>query len=289
MEDTIYGIHTHAHIGDNVILTGAVRNVKAAYPNIRFSVPESFPELWVGNPDVENVAPTSFPEKVRYGIRFEKRGEKGNMVEGLTSSLCDSLHLERCKCVTRTPVLFLTEEEKERSREWNGRWLLNANCQTTSRSKGYPNWQKVVDSLDGLDIYQIGGNDSRDISLDLRGVTDWRGKSSLRELIIMSYGCEGIISPPSAISNIGAAFGKRQVIVNGSREPDILTDYPNAVHVSRKCKVCGYGVDTGCMARRLNGLGSNDCRHPGMSGRWCICMEELQPEEIVEAVRRFLQ
>ena len=285
----IYGIRTWSHVGDNAILTGAVRNVKAAYPELRLAVPDAFPELWAGNPDVEGSAPTAFPERVRYGIGFEKRGEKGNMVEGMTSSLCDGLRLERCRCVTRTPVLYLTDEEMERSGEWNGRWLLNANCQTTSRSKGYPYWQRVVDALGGLDIYQIGGNDGRDISPDLRGVVDWRGRSGLRDLVVMAYGCEGIISPPSAITNIGAAFGKRQVVVNGSREPDVLTDYPNAVHVSRVFGPCGCGVGTGCMARGLCGSGGNDCRRPGRDGRWCQCMEELPFEEIVEAVRRLIQ
>ena len=287
----VYQIYTHPHLGDNVILTGAARNIRAVYPEIIFQKINRYPDVFKYNSDWidDDMIIKPIETKITYGTLYEEQhATNGNCVEGFTKMLCKALDLKQVPCITTQPILELTDKEKEEAEKWRGKWLLNANCQECTRSKGYPHWQRVIDGLKELEFIQIGGNEDRDISPDLTGVEDLRGKTSIRQLFIMAYGCDGVISPPSAISNIAGAFGKKQVIVNASREPDELLKYPNAVHISHKDTDCGWGIDNGCVSLRFDG--NRRCEHCIDDGKgcWCRCQWETQPETIIKAVKELI-
>ena len=276
---------THKHVGDHVICTGAVRNVRLEHPEIKFVLPDMHGEIFANNPDFTHEISYREIPRVTYGkVYDEQRGTWGTCVEGFTRSLCELLNIPLVPIRVNHPVLVLNEYEKEWAGQWNDCILLNGNFQTCGVSKGYPHWQDVVDGLGDVRIIQIGGNESRDISPNLRGVEDMRGKTTLRQLIAMAYGCRCIVSPPSCISNIGGAFGKPQVVVNASREPDALTKYENVRFVSHKCD-CGWGVDNGCVALRIL-FGTRCCPHTvrkdGLD--WCKCQYETPPADVVKAV-----
>ena len=283
----LYEFTTHPHIGDNVVCTAAVRNVCAQYPNIKFVLPKTNEDIFLNNPDfvvLGNCDSYTQLPKITYGsLELEKQGANGSIVEAYTKSLCQLLGIAQVPLTVRKPVLFLTYEEKERSKEWNDAILLNANCQTCSRSKGYPHWQKVVDMLNGRRIVQIGGNEARDLSLELNGVEDMRGKTTLRDLIVMAYGCKGVMSPPSCITNIAGAFDKPQIVVNASREPDVISSYENVVHISHRSR-CGWGVENGCVACSVGG-GNRTCLDFVEMGdrKWCRCQWETNPMDIANA------
>lgn len=281
----VYTFDYHSQIGDNVVLTGAIHNVKLVHPEYTFIArPSKFDDIYRNNSDFvmgETGGDVMNLGLIGYGgIEHEHTAEYGNLVEAATRDLCLKIGIDMVPIQTRVPVVVLTDEEIEESRKWNGKWLVNANCQNCSLRKGYPHWQEVIDGLN-LDFVQIGGNENRDFSVDLKGVTDMRGKTTLRDLIVMAMGCDGIISSSSAITNIGAAFCKDQIVLNASGEPDKTTDYPNAVHVSHKCS-CGFGVDTGCC---MFGIRECDYMISDASGRrWCKCQMETSPEKVIFAV-----
>lgn len=284
----IYGIRTWNQIGDSAIVTGAVHNVKLAYPELRFNYIGPFSQIWANNPDVTKEPPQVELPIVCYGDdELELTGGRGNVVEANTRTLCEHLHISCVPIVTKTPYLPLTDEEKRESAQWNGCWLLNANCQNVSRSKGYPYWQQVVDLLKGLKIVQVGSREKRNLSPDLSGVTDHRGKSeNLRSYLSMIYGCDGIISPPSGIMNIGAAYNKRMVIVTGAREPVSVTNYDNTEYVTSEC--CGFNRDKGCFCQTFEKI--RPCRNWVVRNhqQYSRCMDMIEPERIAQAVRRQL-
>lgn len=282
---SIYGIYTHKHIGDSIILAGAVHNVKAAHPDLQFHYGGYAPELWLHNPDVTDDLPDRMLPEIHYGPWPEERiAANGNLVEGFTKMLCEHLHIPTVPIVTRTPYAVLTDEEKEASKQWNGVWLLNANSQKYSVSKAYPHWQDVVDGLQGrIRLVQVGSTEQRNQTEELTGVTDYRGKSQdLRHYMTMIYGCDGIISPPSGIVNIGAAFGKRAVVVVGARELAKLSDYPNMDFITSTC--CGYGISEACIALKWEGV--RRCKNPvQFNGRpYSACMGKVYPQRIINAV-----
>lgn len=283
-----YRFYTHPHLGDNVILTGAVHNLKMARPDLQFALPDSsYLEVYENNTDfTKDPVFTRDIGKLVYGnLEAEKAALHGNVVEGFTLCLCSMLNIQPVPIITRKPVLILSEEEKEYSRQFADALVLNANCQTCTISKGYPHWQKVVDALkQDYRIIQVGGNCPKDLSLDLEGVEDWRGKTNIRQLIAMIYGSRGVVSAPSSFTNIAGAFDKPQIVLNAGREADRLTDYENAMHISHKAQ-CGWGIENGCVSLRTTG--KRTCTDVILKdGRtWCKCQWETRPETIIEAVK----
>ena len=287
---SIYGIYTHKHIGDSIILAGAVHNVKAAHPDLQFHFIGWGADMWLHNPDVTDTQHNCLLPEIHYGSWKEERfASNGNLVEGFTKMLCEHLHIPMVPIVTRTPYAVLTDEEKEASKRWNGYWLLNANSQTWSVSKAYPWWQEVVDGLQGkVRLIQMGSSEKRNLTEELIGLIDYRGKTqNLRDYMTMIYGCDGIISPPSGIINIGAAFGKRAVVVAGGRELPKLSDYPNMDFLTMP--LCGYGQGEACIA--LKWEGKRRCVSPTTChGRqYSRCMALIPPEQIINAVEKSLQ
>lgn len=287
----IYRYTSHPHIGDQIICTGAVHNVRLAHPDIFFALPDHCPEVCNGNADyMQGSALVRELGKITYGtLEDEQCGRWGTVVEGFTRSLCILLGLPQVPIVCKRPVLVLDDAEREYAEQFREAIILNGNCQRCSMSKGNPYWQDVVNDLrKDWRVIQVGGNEARDISPDLKGVEDWRGKTTLRQLMAMVHGSALVVSPPSAISNIAGAFSHNQVIVNASREPDILLKYENALHVSHRCE-CGWGVETGCITCRLEGVG-RVCQRPRVVGAraWCQCQAETTAESIITAIRALL-
>lgn len=282
-----YLFTTHQHVGDHVIVTGAVRNVVLEHPGMRFFKPHYYKTVFDGNPDFTDDPTHLVPVgNITYGpVSDEREGSRGNCVEGFTRVLCELIGIPQVPIRTRHPVLCLNDEEREYAKRWEDAVLVNANCQTCTVSKGYPWWQEVVDGLGGR-IVQIGGREDRDLSPDLRGVEDMRGMTTLRQLFAMVYGCRMVLSPPSAVSNVAGAFQKPQVILNASREADALLAYDNAVHVSHVCQ-CGWGVRNGCVALWFD-KSKRSCPYPVMHGgrRWSLCQYETKPEYVLCAISR---
>lgn len=288
---TTYRYISHPHIGDQIICTGAVHNVRLEHPDISFAVPENHPEICDCNPDY-NMGNTIIKElgKITYGtLEEEQHGVYGTVVEGFTRSLCLLLNIPLVPIKVTHPVLYLDDEEREYAEQWRDAIIVNANCQRCSISKGNPYWQDVVDELkNDWCIIQVGGNEARDISPDLIGAEDMRGKTTIRQLMAMVYGCRMVLSPPSAISNIAGAWNKPQVVVNAAREPDILLGYANAVHVSHRCK-CGWGVDTGCISCRIDSTRRGCHRAMTVGSReWCQCQVETTAADIIAAIQSLI-
>jgi hypothetical protein len=285
---TVYGVRSFAHLGDAIITAGAVRNVRAARPDLRFRYVGWAAEVWANNPDNDAAEATVVLPKVHYGsVEDERRASFGTVVEGFTRTLCRHLGISPVRCVTRAPFAVLSAEEKAEGEKWRGCVLLNANGQTVSFSKAYPHWQRVVDGLAGdFRIVQVGSREKRNISTDLRGVEDMRGRTeNLRQFMAMVWGCAGVISPPSGIVNVAAAFGKPGVVVCGARELPALTAYKGMTHVFRPWDRCASGRGRCCIS--LTDGGQRPCADVVRcnGGRFAACMAAVAAEEVVAAVR----
>ena len=281
-----FSAYTHNHLGDATIFAGAVRNVVAAHPDVRFIRPDRCSTAYENNPDFVDSADVviDIGGPVDYGpLREEQAAAWGTTVQAFTRSLCARMEIPQVPCVTERPVIVLSDEELEEAKQWGDAILLNANCQTCSVSKGYPHWQAVVDGLKGCRVIQVGGAEDRDLSPDLKGVEDMRGRTTVRQLFAMAYGCRMVIAPPTSLTNIAGAFCKPQVVVNASREADVMTAYPNAVHVSARFEPCGRGVTDGCIALWWDR--KRRCDHPiEIDGRkWSACQVAVDPQRIIDA------
>lgn len=273
-------VKTWEQLGDSVCLTGAVRNVAAAHPEFEFEYTRfrQYEQVYWNNPDFLRPDPGAVQVGwIGYGdIGAERAVSRGNHVQAMTLTLCERLGISPVPLVTKAPVICLTGEEIEWGRQFNGKWIINANCQRHSISKYYPHWQAVVDGMRGMgiEVVQIGGAEHRDVTTELSGVEDWRGRTDIRHLFAMAHGCAGIVSPSSGIVHIGAAWGRPTVSVVGARENPGLTGlYPRCTALSSDCpyRLCYASV-------------AADCRR--FSGGSCACMAEIDPELVLDAVRK---
>ncbi len=273
----IYGITSWEQIGDTLILTAAARNVRIMRPDIRFVYTgfDKYRPLLDGNPDFVQASTYEDLGAIGYGSG-ERYARQGCHIEAQTRMLCGKLRIpEPTDRWFATPFVILTPEEVEYSRQWRGKWLVNANCQTCSVSKGYPHWQKVVDLMRaaGHELVQVGGREPRDIGVDLSGVVDMRGRTTLRQWLAMVHGCEGILTPPSGILHAGAVWDKPMVCLCGARELPALTGYRTVMYCCTGCP------NAGC-----------ECAEAGQcirfDGRWCGCMSAIPPEDVLLAAGR---
>ena len=67
----IYGIYTHKHIGDSIILAGAVHNAKTAHPELQFHYDGWAKDLWLHNPDVTDEPPERMLSEVHQARRWQ--------------------------------------------------------------------------------------------------------------------------------------------------------------------------------------------------------------------------
>lgn len=285
-----FAVRTFGQLGDTVILAGAVHNVRLEHPEFNFTFlgKPQYAQLLENNDDFSDHSFSRLLPLIRYGdVHDERNATKGTCVEGFTATLCDVLNIPHVPIRENRPRVLLSDSEREWAGQWNDCILINANCQTCSMSKAYPYWQEVVDGLGDYRIIQVGGNESRDISHELRGVEDMRGRTTVREFASMVYGCRAVISAPSGITNVASAFRKPQVVVNASREADALTAYEGVVHMSHRCS-CGWGVENGCVHLWFDNRDARTCNdRVATNGReYSRCQYETPPEEIIEACLR---
>lgn len=273
----VFGVRSHVQIGDSLILSGAVHNVKLAHPemNFKFIGNGYYNPLFENNNDF-NQSLQSFKDigLIHYGDG-EKEGKNGNHIEAQTKMLCERIGIPMVDIKTRTPYIILTDDEIEWGRQFQGKWLVNANFQTFSISKYYPHWQEVIDGMNkfGLKVVQVGGNESRDFTTNLTSVEDWRGKTNLRQWLSMIYNCAGIVSPPSGIMHAGGVWEKPMVIIVGARELPCITDYPTANYIVSDCD------NRGCEAQH-----KQDCKHFNIL---CPCMD-ISPEIVLNAIKSLI-
>lgn len=268
------GVKPWAHIGDALFLTGAVRNIRLKYPEIKF--------VWLGrdyykplidrNPDFVEGVPDVVLPTVRYGDG-ENVAKHGAHIQAEAEYICNALQIAPVPFSVKTPIVYLSEEEMLSGAIYKGWWLVNANYQTISVSKHYPHWVEVAEGMHelGFQFAQLGGNEERDVSVTLPHALDLRGKTTLKQWLAMIANCEGIVSPPSGIMNAGAIWNKPMVIVTGARELPAITNYPTAKYITSDCEF------KGCEAQK-----PEQCRY--YKDGVCRCMD-MPASRILDAIK----
>ena len=150
------------------------------------------------------------------------------------------------------------------------------------KQKAYPYYQEIVDSRPDIKFIQIGGAEERDITSDLTGVLDARGKTTVKELIGLVSHAKWVISPPSAVVHIASAFPNvKTIVLSGAREPVELTQYPNTTHLTSMCPD-GWHRNKGCMKFFMRPVDSRTCirAHMEKGRKYPQCMCDIKKEDV---------
>jgi len=291
--------------GDILIMSVAIRSLHKAYPD-RFWTDVRSPanEIFNNNPYVQKI-PVPDPVAANKAIEDLKKDENHPPImvgdtkyvishypeihrSGMTGLPFVDGHrmfLERQLqlSIPRTgmkPDIFFSPQELSLPRQVEGKyWIINAGIKNDYTLKWYPYYQQVVDLLKGkVQFVQIGH--SAHNHPPLKGVIDMRGKTSLRQLFLLSHYAEGAICAVSLQMVIQAALGKPCVVVAGAREGTRWQLNPDHrfLYLTGAMKCAKYD---GCWKSKLE-----QCVFKSKQGN-PMCMELIRPEDIARAVELY--
>jgi ADP-heptose:LPS heptosyltransferase/predicted SAM-dependent methyltransferase len=287
---------THNHPGDVLIMTAAVRDLAKAFGDrFNINVQTTAMDIWNNNPYLNRSITERNADMIIKGryVGDEKNASRGHCIQGWIKSfeaeLGVSIPLTKLAC-----DIHLTEEEKNLPPMVEGDyWIINAGYMddTPTKDWGYDNYQKLVDSLKGkIKFVQIGRLGPKDKHNALNGVIDLRGKTTIREWILLTYHSRGVVGPVSACMHMATMETKDGrprpcVVISGARETPRLSMYENHTFLNRVgwldcCR------ETACMKRyvvpEMQGSCTNLVR--GIEKNRPMCMEIISVEEVAEAI-----
>jgi hypothetical protein len=229
-------------IGDELLLTSVARELKKRRPHLRIWQVSHSGDLLKCNPDYDRIfSMDHWP--LRYALFLEKRRCRlSYAVEVIPrkQEIPPDIHIiaELCRKagvrgdVSLRTYVFLTDDEKSAgllSERQIALQCINGDAYpTVMRNKvWYPGrFQKAVDMIrtgsnGRIMILQLGTEGDP----LLRGVTDLRGRTSLRESAAILSHSECFIGTPGFLMHLARAVECRSVIIYGGREHSSQTGY----------------------------------------------------------------
>lgn len=278
--------HTNNHLGDVVIMTAVIANLKSCYPDIEFGMDASprYMEVFDGNPNISRFKKEEANHYIEcvYAPFSQRIANGGSCIKAFTMNAFEAVNRITGRnefCLLRTTAELYPTDHLDGCGDY---CIINANCQRCSETKAYPYYQDVIDSRPDIKFIQIGGAEERDITSDLTGVLDARGKTTVKELIGLVSHAKWIISPPSAVVHIASAFPNvKTIVLSGAREPVELTQYPNTTHLTSMC-VDGWHRNKGCMKFFMRPVDSRTCMraHMEKGRKYPQCMCDIKKDDI---------
>jgi ADP-heptose:LPS heptosyltransferase len=302
--------------GDILMLTAAVRDLHRSHPGMFMTdVRTPFPDLWLHNPyltslDEEDADTESLD--VEYPIIGRSDDGVYHFVHAFSLDLEEKLGM-RIAVSEAKGDLHLSDEEmsgKGLVAETLGRhvdyWLICTGGKADYTAKWWiPEYaQEVVEHFRGrIQFVQFGEAGPNHYHPPLRGVVDLRGKTTVRDLILLVYHAVGVVCPVTFAMHLAAAVpgrpglpgGRPCVVVAGGREPGPFTFYKNHqyLHTIGALPCCMEG---GCWRSRIEPIGDGDPKDGEVCtdrveyrGRWVQrCMHDLvTPGDVVRAIEKY--
>ncbi len=298
--------------GDVTMLTAAVRDLHAGYPG-RFvtDVRGKCPDLWLHNPHVTPLHEDDPAVRViqcRYPLINRSNDWPYHFLHGFIHFLNRELRLAIRPRAIKGDI-HLSDEEKQLPSAVQtilGKdvpfWIVPAGGKKDYTIKWWSTerYQAVVDALRGRVLFvQVGQEDHHHPAL--RHVIDLRGKTSLRELVLLMHHAQGVLCPVTAAMHLAAAVpvkaGSPQlrpcVVIAGGREPPHWECYPNHqfIHTVGMLSCCETG---GCWRKRTVPLGDGNDRdlpenlcEQVVEGPLPRCMAMIPPDEVVRRIEGY--
>lgn len=319
--------------GDVVMLTAAIRDFYSVY-SYKYDVGVStfFPDLFLNNPYVNQFEFQKVSEgKFENSSKFED--ENGDPIESLYVHYpiindCNEqpyhfLHGYRKFLqahygpIPQGPYrgdIHLSEEEKsgteilDRFGIKGPFWIVCAGGKRDFTTKWWdPNrYREVVRYFRGkIQFVQIGSK--KDFHQPIPEAINLVGKTSVRDLVNLTYHCNGIVCPITLIMHLAAAVPLRKdfplssrpcVVVAGSREPAHWTQYPGHQHLHRNGMLPCSPLGGGCWKGRCQVIDddspSNDekalCSLPVQVNptlRIPKCMDMIKASDVIRSIELY--
>jgi ADP-heptose:LPS heptosyltransferase len=294
--------------GDILMLTAAVRDLHHCLPGqFLTDVRTSCPQLWEYNPYLTPLAEDDPEVEIidcHYPLIHQSNQSSVHFVQGFIDFLNERLPQRIAPSVFKGDI-HLSAAEKcrpspvaERIGQEIPYWVVVAGGKFDATVKWWPfrRYQAVVDQFREKILFVQIGEDGH-FHPELHGVLDFRGKTSLRDLIRLVYHAQGVLCPVTFLMHLAAAVEVRAgplttracVVVAGGREPPQWEAYPHHqfIHTIGALPCCAAG---GCWRSRTLPLGDND--ENDRPEALCLdvrdgmphCMHLITPEEVARRI-----
>ena len=310
-------LYQNLAVGDVIMLTAAVRDLKAAWGDkFQVDVRTAYPELLENNPHLTRLSVTD-PEVNKLHTHYTWWVKRFNelpfhFVSAIRLDLEQRLGLVINQGDFRGDLHFTEDEltkpnlaqQKLGDRRY---WVVDAGGKFDFTVKwwGQDNYQAVIERLPDIQFVQIGRNNDPHPRLQGANVLNLLGQTSLRELLRVIYTADGVITPISLPMHAAAAVPPHPrtncrphcVVIAGGREPPTWEAYPTHayLHTCGKLDCCRDG---GCSKSRVELL--KDGRVSDAPGKLCLqpvktaggqtlpkCMTMITVDDVERAVRSF--
>ncbi len=291
--------------GDILIMSVAIRSLHKAHPgkyllDVRSPCNEIFqnnpyvtklpiPDPAAANKAIEDLKkdeghPPIMVGDTKYVIshypEIHRSGMSGlSFADGHRMFLEKQLGVPIPRCGMKPDIFFSTQEMALPRMIPGPYWIINAGIKNDYTLKWYNHHQEVVNLLkDHITFVQIGLLAHNHPPLD--NVIDLRGKTSLRQLFLLSNYAHGAICCVSLQMVIMAALSKPCVVISGAREgvrwqlnPDHRFLYMNG---AMKC-----AIYDGCWKSKRE-----ECTFKSKDNQ-PMCLELIRPEDVARAVELY--
>lgn len=225
--------HSHLAVGDTLMMTCAIRDLKTTYPDrYLIRVDTNTMHIWDNNPYLSTFDEPDMIVKIGPKSATQSSQTSGlHYCNGYRVSIENNLNIS-IKQGPIKPDIHLSDAEKK-DRWIDGRyWIIVAGGKSDFTSKIWPAeyWYEVIHALPKITFVQIGETKHNHPVLDLPNVINLIGQTEdpetgIRDLLKLYYHCEGSMGLVSMQMHLAAAFDKACVVVAGAREPASYEQY----------------------------------------------------------------
>ncbi len=283
-------------LGDSIMFTPLVRDLKTQYPEWEIKAQSCFPEIWENNPHITDFE--GEPDVV-YGVgpKIVTNGSKSN---GLHFSNAFRVSLENnenwkegaIRQGAFKPEIFLSKYEKKNRLIEGKYWVVNIDCGPYD-TKRWPieRWQELVNQMKDITFVQVGSRQHNKERLTGSNVIDYVGKTEnpdtgLRDLFTLFYHSEGAVSLISGSMHLAAALSKPCVVIAGAREPTTFEQYAWHQYITTVGSLpCAPMM--ACWACSKGKCDSNRARQNLPPGTHAPCMEIITVEDVKRGIESY--
>ena len=266
-------------LGDDLMCTAVLREMRRrGYKSVWMM--SRFPELFVGNTDVDRVVPHDqrYDRYVRwmgghswyihYGGHDHERDRSPSPQQHIIARMCMSCELTGE--IALRPYLHLSDDERAMGRLAPRQIVVHSSGLSAYSAMKNKEWvrgrmQQVANALRGeYTIVQLGApNDPR-----LEGCIDMRGRTSLRQSAAIIASSELVVAQAGFLMHLTRAVDRPAVVIYGGREQPWQTGYScnTNLYSALPCAPCWSW---------------NRCDNPVERE----CMQRISVDDVVRAVR----
>lgn len=273
--------------GDLVVLTATLEAFAKHWPEFQFKIRSNHDDIFYNNPHVYNFADSEAEQTIRLDIpkSMHNQWRDARYLDGFTEDIADKLDV-KVKSVTTSPRLYPSQEELSAPRMIAGEYVvINSGYKKDGESKnwGFDNWFAVTGWIrsKGLAVVQVGGaNDTHQL---LTGAIDLRGKTSIRELFMLTYHATFGCGHESFLHHVAAAFDTPFICIASGIYPRTWAEYNTETYLSRQ-----GGMDC-CRSRGCGKWCISSCVHQEQLGSEIVpaCMTRIKPAEVIAAIEQW--